>query len=279
MALGEQDSGIDARMREVVEEINPAGAGDVLLVCEHASNFIPPRFDHLGLPEDLRASHIAWDPGALPVALALSAALDAPLIAQKISRLVYDCNRPPDAQSAVPAVSEIHAVPGNANLSAEERQERVTGYYEPFRTALDAAISRRLKAGRPPVIVTIHSFTPLYKGASRDVEIGILHDVDARLADAMLEAARGETRFDVRRNAPYGPEDGVTHTLREHAVARGLMNVMIEIRNDLLLEPAGQEQAADWLCANLGAALANLSAGARSPDAGEIREHGAQGGR
>lgn len=267
MALGEQNSGISARMSGVVDEINPAGAGNVVLVCEHASNFIPPEYHHLGLSEDLRASHIAWDPGAMPVALAMSATLDAPLVAQKVSRLLYDCNRPPEAQSAVPAVSEIHQVPGNADLSEGDRQARVERFYQPFRTALDASIARKIATGRPPVIVTIHSFTPLYKGVNRDVEIGILHDSDARLADAMLDAAKNETRFDVRRNVPYGPEDGVTHTLREHAIARGLMNAMIEIRNDLLIAPDGQREVADWLCANLGAALANLPVAAISPDA------------
>ncbi|WP_248304579.1 N-formylglutamate amidohydrolase [Breoghania sp. L-A4] len=254
----------------VVDEINLSGAGDVLLICEHASNHIPPALFNLGLTDDLLRSHIAWDPGALPVAVALSKALDAPLLAHRLSRLVYDCNRPPEAESAVPAISEIHPIPGNANLAPEDREARVALCYTPFRNALRAAIDRRIAMERPPVLVTIHSFTPVYRGERRDVEIGILHhDADSRLADAMLDAAASDTRFDVRRNAPYGQSDGVMHTLHEHGVSHGLLNVMIEIRNDLIAATDAQIDVAQWLAARLRAALDNM--GGERPRA---QEHG-----
>ncbi len=231
----------------VVEVTNPSGEGDFVIVCEHASNFIPADLDNLGLGDDALRTHIAWDPGALAVARGMSAALDAPLVAPRVSRLVYDCNRSPGAQSAVPAVSGNHEIPGNAGLSAAARRARADRFYAPFCEALVATIERRMEAGRAPAIVTVHSFTPVYGGARRDLDIGILHDTDARFADALLEIAEAETEFVIRRNAPYGPQDGVTHTLAAHAIPRGLLNAMIEIRNDLIGDPAGQLAMAERL--------------------------------
>ncbi|PLX37556.1 MAG: N-formylglutamate amidohydrolase [Hyphomicrobiales bacterium] len=241
---------------EVVGVANPSGRGGVLFVCEHASSFIPPEFDNLGLEEAARVSHIAWDPGALAVAQKLSAAFDSPLVFQRVSRLVYDCNRPPEAPSAMPDVSEIFTIPGNAGLTDGQRRDRAERFYFPFRAALGARIEAGKAAGHPPVIVTIHSFTPVYKGARRAVEIGILHDSDSRLADAVLDAAGDE--FVVGRNDPYGPEDGVTHTLIEQGVKRGLLNVMIEIRNDLIAEAAGIDTMAGYLTRVLRAAIATV---------------------
>lgn len=240
-----------------VDVVNPQGAGRVVLVCEHASSFVPAAYCDLGLDRAALAAHIAWDPGALAVALELVRLLDAPLVASRVSRLLYDCNRPPEAPSAVPQESEIYRIPGNEGLSSEARGERAARFYFPFREALAETIETHAARAGPPAIVTVHSFTPVYRGVARNVEVGILHDDDARLADAMLDAAAGATDIVVRRNEPYGPQDGVTHTLREHALPRGLANVMLEIRNDLV---AGEEDAramarriAAWLNAALDA--------------------------
>lgn len=235
--------------------VNPAGASDIVLVCEHASRFIPPQFGDLGLTEAQRTSHIAWDPGALAVAEALSARFDAPLVRQTVSRLIYDCNRPPHAPDAIPVVSETHTIAGNKNLTAADRARRTALVYEPFRTALAALVKTYLKKARRPVLVTIHSFVPVFKGKRRAVEIGILHDSDARLADAMLMA---DAPFRVERNQPYGPDDGVTHTLKTHALPHGLFNVMLEIRSDLIADTAGIARVAAWLGDVIEAALCRL---------------------
>lgn len=249
----------------VVGKINPAGRSAVLLVCEHASNFVPVVFDNLGLSDALLHSHIAWDPGALAVAKVLSATLDAPLIAQRVSRLVYDCNRPPQVVSAVPAISELHPIPGNSGLSAVERYARVESVYQPFQQAVGVVLDDRLDAGQKPVLVTVHSFTPFYKGARRDVELGILYDSDARLAEALLRAVNNGPEIDARLNQTYGPADGVTHTLAEQALLRGLLNVMIEIRNDLIGDAAGQESVGTWLADCLRQALSDLGAVTQDP--------------
>ncbi len=234
---------------------NSSGAGGILLVCEHASNFIPQAYARLGLADALAESHIAWDPGALGVSLALSGLLDAPLVEARASRLCYDCNRPPSASDAIPEISEIYRIAGNVGLSAEARQDRVRTFYDPFRDLLSHAVQ---SVPKPPVLVTIHSFTPTFRGVIREVEIGVLHDQDSRLADVMLDCAAQHTRRRVMRNAPYGPADGVTHTLKEHAQSRGLVNVMLEIRNDLIRGPAEQDAMAKMLAGWIKASLAIL---------------------
>jgi len=245
----------DAADTGVVEVINPQGTSDIVLVCEHASSFIPPEFDGLGLAPEALISHIAWDPGALAVARQMSAFFDAALVAQRVSRLVYDCNRPPEAASAIPEESEIYCIPGNAGLSAAARRDRAERFYFPFRDCLSGMIDARIAQGRSPVIVTVHSFTPVYKGVQRAVEIGILYDDDARLADAMMAMRSEQAGHVVRRNEPYGPADGVTHTLIVQALSRDLLNVMIEVRNDLIGDATSQERygvlLADWVKAAL----------------------------
>lgn len=229
---------------EAVEVLRPAGRGRFLLVCEHASNAIPASLGTLGLGGEALDSHIAWDPGALAVAREMSRLLDAPLIAARLSRLVYDCNRSPEAPDAIPVKSERHAIPGNSSLDDAAREARIAHVYEPFRDALTECLDAR---PCPPVLLTVHAFTPVYHGARRDLELGVLHDADSRFADALLTQAEAEADLVVRRNAPYGPDDGVTHTLAEHGVRRGLLNAMLEIRNDLIAERAAQKAMAERL--------------------------------
>lgn len=234
---------------------NPHGAGRVLLVCEHASHTLPARYGTLGLGEDVLKSHIAWDPGALAVARLLSQSLDATLIYQNYSRLIYDCNRPPESASAMPVISEIYNIPGNLALDDAERFARTAALYIPFQSGVRDLIDDRAEAGVETVVVTVHSYTPVYHGKQREVEIGLLHDADARLVDAMLEHTKA-SNFRVERNEPYGPQDGVTHTLRLHALPFGLLNVMIEVRNDLIENEEGQRAAADFLSGLLKKAIA-----------------------
>ncbi len=232
---------------EPVAVDNADGTSRVLLVCEHASRRLPQRYGDLGLSQEALASHIAWDPGALGLAQQMSQGLDATLIHQRFSRLIYDCNRPPESPAAMRDVSEIFRVPGNENLSDAERAQRTAALYRPFHQRIGQAIDSRRERGLETVLVTIHSFTPVYFGTERKVEIGILHDRDARLADAMLQLAARGSDYRVERNEPYGPADGVTHTLDVHAIEAGLLNVMIEVRNDLIQNEAGQRVVAGFL--------------------------------
>lgn len=248
----------DSSFGPAVHVVDAPAAAAVLLVCEHASNRVPEALGALGLSERDLQRHIAWDPGALVVAQGLAERLVAPLMHGGISRLVYDCNRPPEAPDAIPPKSEIFDIPGNADLTDSARQERIDQVYVPFRDRLSAEI-----AARPALrlMVTVHSFTPIYRGEQRDVQLGILHGDDDRFAHAMLAAKPSTLPFVTRINDPYGPADGVAHTLNAQGCANGLLNVMLEIRNDLIATPADQAAWADWLAPWLTQTLAALSEG------------------
>ncbi|AWI82956.1 N-formylglutamate amidohydrolase [Alloyangia pacifica] len=234
------------------------GRGPALVLCEHASNAIPARYDGLGLHEEDRRSHAAWDPGALALARRLAEALDAPLVSGTVSRLVYDLNRPPEAASAMPTKTETVDVPGNIGLSPEERARRTREVYDPFCAAVTGTVVTRKTLETPFALITVHSFTPCWFGVPREVEIGILHDADSRLADRMLDEASRLPGRCIARNDPYGPEDGVTHSLKLHGIANELPNVMIEVRNDLLADQTGIETIAGELLTLLRPALAGL---------------------
>ena len=239
----------------VFEWVNVAGVSPVVLVCEHASNHIPPGLKGLGLGEADQKRHIAYDPGAAPVARLLSRLLDAPLILQRVSRLVYDCNRPPESPGAMPEVSEVFEIPGNKGLGPDDRLSRILQVCRPFHQALQVLLDERAAALRPSAIVSIHSFTRIYKGKRREVDLGLLFDRDPWLANALVKSFPG---VNTQLNEPYGPKDGVLHLLNLHAAPRGLHHLMIEICNDLLETERQQQQWAQRLSVPLIQAAAKL---------------------
>jgi predicted N-formylglutamate amidohydrolase len=212
------------------------GAGDLVIVCEHASNRLPESLGTLGLTAADLERHIAWDPGAAEIAKGLAARFRAGLVMQRYSRLAIDCNRDPSLPDAIATVSETTVIPGNANLSEAERQERIAALWRPFHDGLAGLLDRREAAGRPTTLVTIHTFTPVYRGVSRPWHAGIISTDKRELAEAMLAGLRREAGLVVGDNQPYSAKDNVDYTIRRHGRDRGLPHVMIEIRNDLLRE-------------------------------------------
>ena len=243
---------------------NEAATGRLVLVCEHASNAFPAPWGDLGLTPEQRNAHIAWDPGALEVAKGLMRRLDAVLIHAPATRLIYDLNRASDMKGAMPAKSEIHDIPGNAVISAQDRLARTEALYLPWANALHNLIARRIALGLRPVIVTIHSFTPVFHGRPRAVEFGVIHDADAALAVAINDAARILTRLNAQLNAPYSAADDVTHTLRVHATPYGLPNAMLEIRNDLIADSAAADAMAETLAPVINMGLTEIQKQAKA---------------
>lgn len=229
----------------------------LVVVCEHASNRIPALMNALGLTDAQIASHIAWDPGARGVARGLADALGGNLVTGEISRLIYDCNRPPDAPDAMPAISAGEVIPGNHALSYANKRDRIGRVYAPFHHAVETALTMAAPAAP---LVTIHSFTRHYKGVDRRVELGILHGDNPQLALAMMACRPADLGFDLRLNAPYSQADGVTHTLDRHG-GTDRANVMIEIRSDLIATPAEEAAMAELLAPWITAALASLGRG------------------
>ena len=235
-----------------VREDNAAGRSPFLLTCDHYGRLIPRALGDLGLPETELARHIAWDIGIAGVAEALSKHLDAHLIAQRYSRLVIDCNRPPQAPSSIPRISEATTVGGNQGLAREAAAARRAAIFDPYHRRIDEVIAQRLRDSVPTVLVSLHSFTPVYAGIARPWHIGTLYHRDTRLPPLLLKRLRAEGDLVVGDNEPYAVSDDTDYTIPVHGEARGLMNSGIEIRQDLIADPAGQTRWADRLARIFG---------------------------
>ncbi|QQO24016.1 N-formylglutamate amidohydrolase [Bradyrhizobium diazoefficiens] len=230
-----------------VHEVNAAGRSPFLLTSDHYGRVLPCALGDLGVAEAELTRHIAWDIGIAGVAERLAKLLDAHLIAQRYSRLVIDCNRPPAAASSIPVMSEATAIPRNEGISEWEREARRREIFAPYHDRIDAAISRRLHDERPTVLVSLHSFTPVYAGMARPWHVGALYNRDAVLPRLLLKHLRSQGDLVVGDNEPYAVSDLTDYTIPVHGEARGLVNTGIEIRQDLITDQSGQQQWAERL--------------------------------
>ena len=214
----------------------------VLLLCDHADNRIPGPYGTLGLsPEDINR-HIAYDIGAAGLVEHLARALGAPALLTRYSRLLIDPNRGLGDPTLVMQLSDGRVVPGNAVLDEAEIDARVERYYAPYHHAIDVAIDNAMAAGKPPVLLAIHSFTQAWKSVPRPWHVAVLWDKDPRLACALLKELQAIPDVTVGDNMPYsGRLKG--DTLYQHGTMRGLAHALVEIRQDLILTAAGQ---AEW---------------------------------
>ncbi|MBW7837196.1 MAG: N-formylglutamate amidohydrolase [Sphingomonadales bacterium] len=222
---------------EVVEILNPGGAADILLVCDHASAHIPAAYADLGLPAAERQRHIAWDIGAAELTRTLSVRLDAAAILARASRLVIDVNRDLAADNLIPTVSDGTVIPGNASLTPEERRHRIASYYQPYHAAVDARVRTMVGHGRVPLIIGVHSFTPVMNGVHRPWVVGLLWNRDHRLAHAFLAAFRRRGLM-AGDNEPYSGRS-LFYTMERHGAAHGLPQTTLEIRQDEIGDPVG----------------------------------------
>jgi len=229
-------------------------------VCDHASNRIPQRLDNLGLSDAELARHIGWDIGAADVTYRLSDRLGAPAVLAGYSRLAIDCNRSLDHSDLILAESDRTPVPGNAGLAAAQRQARIDALFRPYHAAVDEQVDRLRSLCRPgetPVVISIHSFTPVFVGIERPWHIGVLWNDDPRLPVPLIARLRQERDLRVGDNEPYSARDGFGHTLERHGDAGGLANALIEIRQDLIDTSQGAVAWADRLAGVLQESLAD----------------------
>ena len=231
--------------------------GGVVFLCDHASNAVPPAYGTLGLPAAEFKRHIASDIGAGDLTVALAAAFDAPALLGVWSRLLIDLNRGPDDPTLVMKISDGALIPGNASADAAEVAHRIATYHAPYHAAIEDEIVSSMTGGFAPALVSMHSFTPVWRGDPRPWEIGILWDRDDRLAKPLIAAFRA-AGLETGDNEPY---DGALEgdTLWTHATMRGLPNVLIEVRQDLIADDAGVAKMTPIVAAALRAALATLT--------------------
>ncbi len=239
----------DATAFSPVETVaGPLDAG-VLVICDHASNALPPHYGTLGLPPEALERHIAYDIGAAALTRALAERLDAPAVLSTFSRLLIDPNRGADDPTLVMRYSDGAIVPGNARADAAEIALRRERYWAPYRETVDATVAAMLAAGEWPALVSIHSFTPVWRGAARRWKIGVLWDCDDRLPGPLLKALHDEDDLHAHGIGDNEPYDGALEgdTIDAVATARGLSNALIEVRQDLISDAAGVEAWADRL--------------------------------
>lgn len=233
---------------------NPGGSSPFLLLGDHAGRLIPQRLGDLGLPAEARLRHIAWDIGVAALGERLAAALDAAFIRQAYSRLVIDCNRAPGAVDSTPAVSDGQPIPGNLGLSADDLAARRDEIYAPYQGWISEALNERQRLGRPTLLVSLHSFTPVFQGHVRPWRFGVLHRGDSAFSSRVLALLRRALGDQAGDNQPYSM-DQIDNTIPLHADARGLDYLELETRQDLIADAAGQDEIAAVIAALLREAL------------------------
>lgn len=228
------------------EVLNVDGAAPLLLICDHASRAIPAALGTLGVEDKHLARHVAWDIGAGAVARRLSQRLDAAAVLAGYSRLVIDLNRPPGHPQSIPHTSDDVRIPGNQGLSEAEEAERVETFFWPYHHAVNNMLAHLWRRGTPPLLLSVHSFTPSLKGEVRRWHIGVLWNRDPRLARPLIARLRAHDDLQVGDNEPYSGAD-LAYSLDRHAGAAGLPNCAVEIRQDLVADDAGIEIWAERL--------------------------------
>ncbi len=246
---GRIDSETTAASFSPIETIVGSLDAGALLICDHASNAIPPEYGALGLPLAALERHIAYDIGAAALTRALAARLRAPAVLSTFSRLLIDPNRGADDPTLVMRYSDGAIVPGNAGVDAAEVARRRARYWAPYRETVAAAVEAMLATAEPPALISIHSFTPVWRGAPRRWKVGVLWDRDERIPGPLLGALAAEPDLHVEGIGDNEPYDGALagDTIDAVATARGLANALIEVRQDLIAEPASAEGWADRL--------------------------------
>jgi predicted N-formylglutamate amidohydrolase len=241
-----------------VIDYRSGGASPFLLVCDHAGRRIPRALHNLGLSEADCARHIAWDIGIAGVGRSLADRLDACLIMQPYSRLAIDCNRPPGTLESIVTESDGTRILGNENLSAQEADLRAREIFAPYHGAIARQLNERKSADRRTILISLHSFTPLYSGLARPWQVGVLYNRHDTLADALLALLRGQGDLTVGDNEPYTVDDETDYTIPVHGERRGIPHVGIEIRQDLIGADTGQRQWADRLAELVPKAAAKI---------------------
>jgi predicted N-formylglutamate amidohydrolase len=228
----------------------PEGRGGVLILCDHASAHIPDDYEGLGLDRAVLSTHIAVDIGAAEVSLLLADLLDAPALLAPVSRLVVDLNRDPETQDPCPPISDGIPIPGNTALDEAARAARLDRWFHPYHKAAEDQLAGMMARGERPIVIGLHSFTPVMKGEPRPWQIGFLYAGDDRLYRAMQPKLASDWGLDVGDNQPYSGAE-LYYTMHRHGERHGLMQATIEIRQDLIANAEGQRQWADILAQSL----------------------------
>lgn len=220
--------------------INRDGRAPFVIVCDHASNLVPAELNALGLPASELERHIAYDIGAAAIADILARSFDATAVFSAVSRLVIDCNRFLTDPSSIPVRSDETDIPGNAGLSAKERESRAARYFQPYQSEIESIVDMRMSAGTVPALLSVHSMTDRMRGVTRPWEIALSWWQDERMSGPMLALLKSRAGITVGDNEPYALDPREDYTTTVHALGRGLPHMQVEFRQDLVANAEGQ---------------------------------------
>ncbi len=201
----------------------------ILIVVDHASNYIPMRYKNLGLSNKLLASHIAYDLNILNLSNKINNLFNSNIITSKYSRLLIDLNRGSQDPTLIPSISEKNIIPGNININRNEKNFRITKIYKPYHSKINQIILKN----KIKLILSLHSFNPYFKNEKRQTEIGILSNEDRRFSDLLIKQMKKSGKFKIGDNIPY-KGNLIDDTLYKHGLKKNIFHTLIEIRNDLI---------------------------------------------
>ena len=214
--------------------------GPFVIVCDHASNFMPPELNNLGLSAEDLVRHIAWDIGAAVVAEILSDRFDSPAVFSGTSRLVVDCNRQLDAIDLIPEVSDGTNIAANRDLSPNAKQARLDAFFHTYHDAIEQVLDNRSRKA-PTIFLSVHSMTDSMEGVFRPWPVSLSSFEDRSLVDPLLAALRSSNEFLVGDNEPYDLDPKVDYSTPQHAIRRGLAHLQVEFRQDQVGTEEGQK--------------------------------------
>ena len=227
------------------EIVNPQGKTAMVIVCDHASNALPPDIGDLGVSAENMERHIAWDIGAAPIALRLAEIFDAPAVLSGTSRLVIDCNRKLHDPTLIPVESDHVPVPANEGLTPEQRLYRVDSYFHAYHEACRKIIGGKLGKGERPLFLSIHSMTERMNGTYRPWEISFSSNKNRRATAPVLNVLKERSDLTIGDNEPYDMDPEQDYSTPEHALSRGLDYIQVEFRQDLVATRKGQDRFAE----------------------------------
>ena len=226
---------------------------NLLIIADHASNYIPKKYNNLGLKKKDIITHKAYDPGIKDLAINLSNKLNSQLVLGQYSRLLIDCNRDVDDPTLISAISDRTLILGNKKITKQERNYRINKIYRPYHKKINKMILEK----KINMIISLHSFNPIFKGKKRSFKYGILSNQDRRLSNLILNELKMEKNI-VGDNKPY-KGSLIGDTLYKHALKRGMHHSLIEIRNDLLSNVKKIDQVSNLMYRVINKSIKSLS--------------------
>jgi predicted N-formylglutamate amidohydrolase len=219
----------------------------MVILADHAMNRLPQRYGGLGLPESAFARHIAYDIGIEGLTRRLSARLGVPAVLGGFSRLLIDPNRGEDDPTLIMKISDGAVIPGNHPIAQEEWDHRIAAFHRPYHDAVSRTIDAVANTtGRAPLVLSLHSFTPAWKGIPRPWHAAVLWDSDHRAVRPLLERLRADPDLVIGDNEPY---DGALKgdTMYRHCMVTGIPHALLEVRQDLIGDAKGMDEWAERL--------------------------------